>query len=410
MTSILIAVDKFKGSLSGAELTNAILAGLRSELDSKVQILTCPIADGGDGTVDAAISAGFSERRVEVAGPFGAPVSARYALSQDGVAVLEVAEACGLWRAEQLGLDTWKATSFGAGQMIGDALDAGAHQIVLGLGGSATTDGGAGMLSALGLKIVDAAGESVAPGGGGLRQAASVDVSGLDSRLKRVVFTIASDVNNPLCGRKGAAFIYGPQKGASPEQVPLLDEALEQFAALLESEIAGRTSQKDVITEKSGTEKQPENHVSRETRELSLAETPGAGAAGGLGFAALILGCMAQKTELRPGVDIVFELTDFKKKLAESDIVITGEGKLDSQTLSGKGPAGVARAANREGKPVYMICGANTLSPQELEANGIAGVRAVLDSGVSLEESLANPRPHVLKLARSLAQEITQNL
>lgn len=408
MTSILIAVDKFKGSLSGAELTDAIAEGLRAELGTDAEILTCPIADGGDGTVDAAISAGFTERTVEVAGPFGDPVTARYALSDAGVAVLEVAEACGLWRAEKVGLDTWNATSFGVGEMITDALDAGAREIVLGLGGSATTDAGAGMLSALGFKILDVAGAMVAPGGGGLQSVASVDVSGVDPRLADVVFTVASDVNNPLCGDNGAAAVYGPQKGATEEQVPLLDEALGAFAELVEAELAARISKKDVITENSDAEKQPGDDVSRETSSLELAKTPGAGAAGGLGFAALVLGKFAQKTELRPGVDIAFELTGFDEKLPDADIVITGEGKLDSQTLSGKGPAGVAHAAHQQGKTVYMICGANTLTPEQLKDNGIAGVYAVLDTGVSLEESLANPRPHVVQLARELGKEVAK--
>lgn len=384
MVSILLAVDKFKGSLSGEALTEAIAEGLCAELGDGVQILACPIADGGDGTVAAAVSAGFERRVVQVAGPFGEPVEACFALSESGVAVLEVAEACGLWRAEVQGLDTWRATSFGVGQMISAALDAGARELVLGLGGSATTDAGAGMLLALGAKLVDAQGAPLKLGGGGLESVAAVDFSGLDPRLAEVAVLVASDVTNPLTGEFGAAAVYGPQKGASPEQVERLDAALGRFAALAEAQL-GR-----------GRSVSP------------LAEEPGAGAAGGLGFAALLLGCFSRSVSARPGVELVFELTGFEQKLALADVVVTGEGKLDSQTLSGKGPAGVAAAAKAAGRPVFMICGANTLTEQELEGAGLAGVFSVLDLGVTLEQSLANPRPPVVELARKLGRQLAE--
>lgn len=379
MAKILIAVDKFKGSLSGVELSDAIAQGLKEELGDSAEIISCPIADGGDGTVAAAVAAGFTEHRVVATDSFGEKVMARYALSAGGVAVLEVAEACGLWRAEKTGLDTWNASSFGVGEMIRDALECGAQEIILGLGGSATTDAGAGMLAALGGVFLDADGAPLAPGGGGLGAVASVDLSGLDSRLGRVHFTVASDVNNPLTGTNGAAAIYGPQKGATSEQVPLLDAALGKFAELVEAKLGVANS---------------------------LSATSGAGAAGGLGFAALVLGQLAQKTTMRPGVDIVFELTGFNRELDRAEIVITGEGKLDQQTLSGKGPAGVAHAAGAQQTPVFMVCGANTLSDQELTGHHIAGVYAVLDTGVSLQESLANPRPHVVHIAKKLAQDL----
>ncbi len=374
---VLIAVDKFKGSLSGVELSEAIAAGMRRQLGEGFQPRICPIADGGDGTVDAALAAGFDEITTEVTGPLGEPVQARFAYeTSTRTAVIEVAEACGLWRLDPDQLDTWNATTFGVGELILAALDSGARSIALGLGGSATTDAGAGMLSALGAVIEDDAGARLIHGGGALLGAASVDVSGLDSRLADIELTVACDVTNPLCGDRGAAAVYGPQKGASPEQVAQLDRALKQFSNLLELSL----------------------NVSRGT----FANQQGAGAAGGLGFAALALG-----GHMRPGIDLCFELTGFNQALKGAEVVITGEGKLDEQTLSGKGPAGVAVAGQKEGAVVYAICGSRELTAEQAQEAGFSRTYAVLDLGVSLEESLANPRPYVEKLGQQLAQDLT---
>lgn len=375
---VLIAVDKFKGSLSGVELSDAIARGMKNVLGSEFTPAMCPIADGGDGTVDTALIAGFREISLPVAGPLGESVSARFAFEDSSsTAVIEVAEACGLWRLNPGELDTWNASSYGVGELILAALDLGAQRIVVGLGGSATSDAGAGMLQALGVKMLDEAGRELSRGGGNLRRIGAVDISGLDQRIGTVDFTVACDVMNPLLGEHGAAAIYAPQKGASPEQVSLLEDGMEQFSNLLELNLG----------------------VSRET----FSSREGAGAAGGLGFACLALGA-----EMRPGTDICFELTGFYDALNRADVVITGEGKLDKQTLQGKGPAGVSLAAQGLNMRTFAICGVNELTPEQAEEAGFERVFAVLDleekgQKVTLKKSLDNPRPYVEQLGEELA-------
>lgn len=380
---VLIAVDKFKGSLSGVELSQELLAGITRQIgeNSHLHTLICPIADGGDGTVDAAIAAGYTEVTCPATASLpgvgeGGTVLARYALdSSTGTAVIEIAEAAGLWRLDPDQLDTWRATSYGAGEIILHALDAGATRLVIGVGGSATTDGGAGMLRALGASFTDASGQELAPGGGALADLAAVDVSGLDSRLAATEIIVACDVTNPLTGGNGAAAVYGPQKGATEEQVQLLDANLQKLADMVEGAL----------------------NVSRGT----YAEAPGAGAAGGLGFACLA----ALGATMRPGVDIAFELTGFNEKLPGADLVITGEGKLDTQTLQGKGPVGVVAAAREAHIPVVAICGANELDESAWRGAGFAAAYSVLGTGVTLQESLANPRPYVRALGEQVAAE-----
>lgn len=381
---ILIAVDKFKGSLSGAELSEAIAEGMKDELGRSFEPLICPIADGGDGTVEAALTAGFREIMVPVSGPLGEPVKARVAYEDvSQTAVIEVAEACGLWRMDPQQLDAVNATTWGVGELILAALDAGARHIVVGLGGSATTDAGAGMLQALGVKILDDDGEPVRAGGGALLGTARVDVSGLDSRLNSIEFTVACDVTNPLVGSNGAAAVFGPQKGATDEQVLLLDKALKQFSNLFELSMG----------------------VSRETFSVQ----DGAGAAGGLGFACLALGAT-----MRPGADICFELTGFHEALQQADVVITGEGKLDEQTLQGKGPAGVASAARAQHKRTLAVCGANELPAERAEKAGFERVFAVLEMEneglpVTLEESLKTPSRYVKQLGAEIARYLKES-
>lgn len=380
---VLIAVDKFKGSLSGVELSQELLAGISRQVgeNSHLHTLICPIADGGDGTVDAAIAAGYTEVTCPATAPLpqvgeGGMVPARYALDpQTGTAVIEIAEAAGIWRLEPDQLDTWRATSYGAGELIVHALDSGATRLVIGVGGSATTDGGAGMLQALGASFTDAQGQELAPGGGALAGLVAVDLGGLDPRLGAADIIVACDVTNPLTGSQGAAAVYGPQKGASQEQVQLLDANLQKLADTLEDALK----------------------VSRGT----YSDAPGAGAAGGLGFACLA----ALGASMRPGVDIAFELTGFREKLTGADLVITGEGKFDSQTLQGKGPAGVAAAAREAHIPVVAICGASELDEPTWRAAGFSAVYSVLGSGVTLQESLANPRPYVQALGEALAAD-----
>ncbi|WP_237232933.1 glycerate kinase [Rothia nasisuis] len=371
---VLLAVDKFKGTLTGVQLTEALAAGLEGA--GGCEVVTCPIADGGDGTVDAALAAGYSEVTCTVTGPFaGQPVTARYAyLQTERTAVLEIAEAGGIARLREDQLDTWRATSYGAGELILQAVGAGARTLIIGLGGSASTDGGAGLMQALGVRFQDAAGHDLAPGGGALGELASVDLTGLDERLADVDIIMASDVTNPLTGPAGAAAVYGPQKGATEEQVPLLDLNLQKLADAVENALK----------------------VSRGT----FARASGAGAAGGLGFACLsVLGAT-----MRPGVEVCFELTGFYKHLEGADLVITGEGKFDRQTLQGKGPAGVAAAARERDIPALAVCGVRELAEEDYRAAGFTTVYSVVgDTQATLEESLANPRPYLQELAATIS-------
>lgn len=370
--TVLIAVDKFKGTLTGAELTEAILTGMRRVLSEKFTPRISPIADGGDGTIDAALAAGFTQMQVRVLGPVQMPVNARYAL-RGTTAVIEVAEACGLRLMEKL--DARGATTYGVGELILHAIEQGAQEIIIGLGGSATTDAGAGMLSALGVSFEGAQNPHALHGGAALANVRAINLDGLDPRINDVSFIMASDVTNPLTGAQGAAAIYGPQKGATSKDVQELDKNLSRIAQIIEKEI--------------------------DTEPGKYAQAAGAGAAGGLGFACLSV----LRATMRPGIDVAFELTGFYEALDGASLVITGEGQLDSQTLQGKGPAGVASATRAQGARVIAICGGNDLAEAQWKQAGFDAVYSVLGAGVSLEESLANPRPHVEALAESIAQD-----
>jgi glycerate kinase len=358
---VLVAPDKFKGSLTAAEVASAVAQGL-ADVHPGLEIQTLPVADGGDGTVDAAVAAGFRRIRVPARGPTGEPVTASYAVRGD-TAVVELAEASGLHRlpGAPSPLD---ATSAGTGDLIAAALQAGCRRIVLGVGGSACTDGGAGMLAALGARLLDDAGRDLPPGGEALSRLASLDLSELD--LSEVDIELASDVDNPLYGPNGAAFVYGPQKGASPDNVETLDAALRHWAS-----IAG-----------------PE-----------FAERPGAGAAGGVGFAAMaVLGA-----RMRPGITLLLELLGFDDALSGASLVITGEGSLDQQTLSGKAPAGVARAAAAKGIPCVAVSGRCQLSSTELASAGLAAAYALTDLEPDPARCMAEAAPLLRRLAHRVA-------
>jgi glycerate kinase len=366
---VLIAVDKFKGSLTAVEVAERIAAGLRRTVPD-VEVESVPVADGGDGTVDAAVAAGFDRREVTVTGPLGEPVRAAYALrSADGAAVVEMAEASGLRHLPPGVFAPLTATTYGTGEVLRAALDAGTRSLVLGVGGSATTDGGAGMLAALGARFLDADGASVGPGGAALAGVASADLSGLDARLAEVDVVLASDVDNPMLGVKGAAAVYGPQKGASAEDVAVLDVALRRYAERLGA--------------------------------IEAAAAPGAGAAGGLGFGALVgLGAT-----FRPGVQVLFDILGFAGSLARADLVITGEGSLDTQTLHGKAPAGVAAAARDRGLTVVAVCGRLTLGPTALDAAGIRRAYALTELEPDVARCVAEAGPLLERVAERLAAD-----
>jgi glycerate kinase len=363
---VLIAADKFKGSLTAAQVAERVEAGLRRAVPW-VDVESVPVADGGDGTVDAAVAAGFERREAVVSGPLGDKVTASYALRGD-TAVVEMAEASGLRHLPPGYFAPLIATTLGTGELLRAAMDAGARNIVLGVGGSATNDGGAGMLVALGARLLDSEGVPVGPGGGALAALATADLSGLDPRLADTDVVLASDVDNPLLGPKGAAAVYGPQKGATPSDVAALDAALRHYSDLLGPRAA---------------------------------DAPGAGAAGGVGYAALVgLGA-----SFRPGVQVLFEMLGFAEALARADLVITGEGSLDEQTLHGKAPAGVALAARAHGLDVVAVCGRLALAPGALGAAGIRRAYALTELEPDPARCIAEAGPLLERVAAQLAAD-----
>ncbi|MET7290731.1 glycerate kinase [Streptomyces griseoloalbus] len=369
---VLVAADKFKGSLTAVEVAERVTAGLRRVVPDLV-VEALPVADGGDGTVAAAVAAGFERREVRVTGPLGDDVTAAYALRGD-TAVVEMAEASGLQRLPDGVFAPLTASTYGSGELLRAALDAGARTIVFGVGGSATTDGGAGMLAALGARILKADGEPVAPGGGGLAELGSADLSALDPRLGSVEFVLASDVDNPLTGPKGAPAVYGPQKGASPEDVERLDAALAHFAKVLEGVVGPRAAE--------------------------YAAAPGAGAAGGIGYGALLLGA-----GFRPGIEVMLDVLGFAPALERADLVITGEGSLDAQTLHGKAPAGVAAAARAADKEVVAVCGRLALPPEVLGRAGIRRAYALTDLEPDVAKCIADAGPILERTAERIARD-----
>ena len=367
---IVLAPDKFKGSLPAAQVAAAIAAGLRAELPA-AELVTIPVADGGDGTVDAAVAAGFDRVPVTVDGPTGEPVRASYARRGE-VAVVELACACGLMRLPGGRREPLTASSFGAGQALAAALAAGPRRIIFGVGGSASTDGGAGLLQALGARVLDTRGEPLDRGGVALRDVAVLDLAGLHPALRGASVILATDVVNPLTGPDGAAEVYGPQKGATPFQISELDRGLRRWAAVVAAATGNDQSQ-----------------------------APGAGAAGGVGFAALaVLGA-----ERRLGIEVILDLLDFDAALDGTDLVITGEGSLDTQTLAGKAPVGVARAAGRRGIPVVAVAGRSTLTVAELARAGITTAYTLSDLEPDPVRSSAEAAALLRRVGRAVARD-----
>jgi glycerate kinase len=359
--SVLLAPDKFKGSLGAAQVARHVMAGLGAAAPT-VPAVSLPVADGGEGTVAAALAAGFRRVPVSAAGPTGQPVTASLALRGE-LAVVELAEAAGLRRLPGGRPAPLTATSAGVGHMIAAAARLGARRIVLGLGGSACTDGGTGMVRALGARVLDAAGGELPEGGSALRDVARVDRSGLP-RLPPVV--LASDVDNPLLGPNGAAAVYGPQKGASAADVRTLEAGLRRWAAV-----------------------------------VGFPDGPGAGAAGGVGYAAQAF--LGART--RSGVGVVLELLGFAEAVATARLVVTGEGALDEQTLHGKAPAGVAAAARAAGVPVVAVAGRCELTSRQIEALGLAAVYPLTDLEPDPARCVANAGPLLRRVAARIARD-----
>jgi len=367
---IVLAPDSFKGNLTSQQVASALEKGIKRVIPN-ANCIKVPMADGGEGTVQSLVEAtGGKFIRKRVKGPAGRPVSARYGILSDGkTAVIEVAEASGLPDVEgTMDKNPMKTTTYGTGQLMMDAINKGVTHIILGLGGSATIDGGAGMAQALGIRFLDKKGcELKELGAGGmLNKVASIDMSGMDSRMKKAKVTVASDVENPLCGKKGAAYVFGPQKGATPVMVKNLDENLKHFAGIIKKEL-----RKDVMKLK------------------------GAGAAGGLG-AGLVAFTGAK---LKSGVDIVVEATGLEKHLKGADLCITGEGRVDFQTAFGKTPSGVAKAARKQKVQTIAIGGALTDDARGVFEHGIDGLASACARDMSLQEAMSNSRAHLANSA-----------
>ena len=366
---VVVAPDKFEGSLTAGQAALAVEAGLkRARPDA--QVVRLPVGDGGAGTLEAVVAAGFERIPMLATGPTGAPVDAAIAM-RGRAAFVEMAEASGLRRLPGGRRAPLQATTWGTGELIRAALDGGADELVLGIGGSATTDGGAGMAAALGARFLDARGAELPPGGAALLHLAHVEVDGLDPRLARVTVTVACDVDNPLVGPNGAAAVYGPQKGADAEDVLLLDSALRRYARVLAADLG-----------------------------VDLAEVPGAGAAGGLGAGAIaFLGA-----SLRSGIELVLALVGFDRAVQDADLVVTGEGKLDAQTLRGKAPAGVARAAAAHGVPVVALGGVVEVSARELRAAGFEEAHALTELEPDVARCIAEAAPLLERLAERVGR------
>lgn len=346
---IALAIDSFKGSLGSVEAGTAAAEGARRAIpDAECEVF--PLADGGEGTVAALVDGlGGELRRVKVTGPTGRPTLAAYGVVGD-LAVMEMAQAAGITLVADAERNPLVTTTFGVGEMIRDAVSSGCRRFIVGIGGSATNDGGAGMLQALGFRLLDRDGADVARGGAALAAIGSVVRDGALPELRDCSFRVACDVSNPLCGANGASAVFGPQKGATPQMVAELDSALARFASVAGGDAA----------------------------------FPGTGAAGGLGFAFReFLG-----GDLRSGVDIVLEETGFEEAVRRADVVVTGEGRLDSQTVMGKAPIGVARMAKRHGKAVIAFSGCATPDAGVVNGHGIDAFFPILRAPASLEESL----------------------
>ncbi|GIL36693.1 glycerate kinase [Phycicoccus sp. DTK01] len=366
---VVVASDKFKGSLSSDGVGEAVRRGLLS-VRPDVEVDVVPVADGGDGTLAAAVAAGYELVPVTAAGPTGEPVATAYARQGDR-AVVELAHTSGLALLPGGRPAPWTATTRGTGEVLAAALDAGCRDICLGVGGSASTDGGAGLLLGLGAGLVGADGAPVPDPGARPDRVAALDLRTLHPGLSEARLVLACDVDNPLLGPRGAAAVYGPQKGLRPDDLPVVERALEAWA--------------DVVDAATGTDHRA---------------TPGAGAAGGVGFAVLA----ALGAEVRSGVEVVLELVGIDERLRGAPLVVTGEGALDVQTLAGKAPAGVAARARAAGCDVVAVCGARQLDEAGLRSMGVGAAYALLDIESDLARCLAEPEALLEELGRTIAR------
>jgi len=360
---IVIAPDSFKGSASSSEIATWIEAGIHSVIPT-CEIVKIAIGDGGEGSLDAIVHAGFTAFTCEVLGPLSNPVSAQIAIKGE-TAFIEMAQASGLSQLPGGVKSALAASSFGTGQLILHALDEGARRIILAVGGSATTDAGAGALQALGARLTDGNGNEIARGGGALIDCESIDLTTLDPRLADVSFILASDVQNPLLGDHGAAHVFSPQKGASPEQVELLEKSLTHFASLVGGDCADRA---------------------------------GAGAAGGIGFMAYAF----LRATAASGIDVILDLVDFDPRSIGANYIITGEGRFDSQSIKGKAPWGILQRAQRDGVPTFLVCG----DADTQHGSAFAGIYTLTSLESDIDKCINNPAPLVKELGAKIAAHL----
>lgn len=369
---VVIAPDSFKECLTAEEVANAIEAGWRAGMpDAETQCF--PMADGGEGTVDAVVhAAGGSKVSVTVSGPLGSPVEAGYGMIQDGqVAVLEMAAASGLDLVPEADRDACLTSTYGTGELIAHALDQGVNDIIIGVGGSATNDGGAGMAQALGYHLIDRRGSEVEHGGARLVQLDRIEANGRHPRLEEVNVYVACDVNNPLCGPNGASAIYGPQKGASAEDVLILDHALAHFARIIARDL-----------------------------KVDIKDLPGAGAAGGMAG-----GLMAfAGAKLEKGLELIATLCHLPQAIAEADLVITGEGSLDAQSCFGKTPVGLAQLAEPYGVPVFALGGRVLPGAEALLDHNVTAIFSISTGPQSMEDARKNAAEYLRFTAEQLAR------
>ncbi|MDT8419324.1 MAG: glycerate kinase [Desulfuromonadales bacterium] len=371
---IIIAPDSFKESLSSHEVAAAIEAGFK-EVFPDADCIKLPMADGGEGTVEALVAATAGHTvDVEVCGPLGEKVKAFYGVCGDQqTAVIEMAAASGLALVPPEKRNPLLTTSYGTGELIRAALDAGYRQFVVGIGGSATNDAGVGMLQALGVRFLGQDGGEIGPGGAALEQLERIDMGALDQRLRDVDIEVACDVNNPLTGRSGAAAVFGPQKGATPDMVEALDRCLGRFAEIVRRDLG-----------------------------INIEGQPGAGAAGGMGAA--LMGFLSAK--LRSGVKIVIAHVGLEEQVRDADLVITGEGRIDGQSVFGKAPVGIAEVAQRFGVPVVALAGSLGPGAEAVKARGITALFSVVPGPCSLEQALMNAGDNIRQTAAHVAAVI----
>lgn len=362
---ILVAPDSYKGSLTAIEVADVMEEGIKKACPM-ANVIKKPIADGGEGTVETILNAiGGSYQHLTVTGPTGKPIEAKFGiLSDQYTAVIEIASASGLMTISAEDRNPLMTTSYGTGEIIKKALDKGCRKLVIGLGGSATNDGGVGMAQAVGIRFLDDYGREIGLGGERLTDIALIDVSGLDPRIQEAELVIASDVNNVLCGEDGASAVFAPQKGATPEMVDKLDRALQHLATVIKKQL-----------------------------DIDIANTKGAGAAGGLGA-----GLMAfLNAQMHSGIATVFEFTKIENDVKIADLIITGEGQTDQQSVFGKVPYGIGNLAQKYHKPVICISGSVTEGAEKLYDHGVKVVIGAVQSPMSLEDAIFNSKELVMK-------------